>query len=445
VSSHVTNWPYPGKILIVDNDYDDYIRDATEQLHQSGASVAYWDGTSRKSLVNDRVVLLDIDFSGQGGDPEERAFYYDAADILNKIPGAPLIFVLSSTYKKKYVKLLQSVYAERNPNKKFQGIIAPNGMRKDQLTTKTLVCKMKNSLTPYQMLEILLEWEAVLDKAKDETVETLFRVESTNVLRQLIKDIDRESGRSSLGREFTALCTRVLTRFTKSGVSFKLLSKKLATMASDSSAIPASAEETLTSLMMHYDPKGEDHLTGDIYKTKEQGAKEFAIVINPVCDFAQGNVHHLTVCYGFEISPTRLDELSNPIYHVDPDLIGILSGNRDKEQDKRKPASELRKLRKLNAVKEAKGKYLKPKTKISPRFHILRHVTIVRGRKSKKVQICFDFQNLESRQEVFSLGSKLDPWKRISRLDVPYVDAMLQDFGRYVSRMGVLAVNTPDA
>jgi hypothetical protein len=386
-----------------------------------------------------------MDFSGQDGDPADREFYYDAADILKRLPGVPLVFVLSSTYRKQHIKLLRSVYEERSKGQKFHGVLS-TGMRKDQLTTKTLVRRIKTYLTPYQILEILLQWEAVLDKAKDDTVATLFREESTNVLRQLIKDIDDESGRNSLGREFTSLCTRILTRFTKKGASFNSLSKKLAKMASDGSPIPASAEETLTSLLMHYNPKGEDPLTGDIYKTKEKGAKAFSILLNPVCDFAQEHVHHLTVCYGFEISSPMLDKLSNPIYQLDHDLIGILSGDRDKQEDRGKPASELRKLRKLNAINEAKAKYLKAKPKVrpSPRFQILRHVQIVRGKKSKKVQICFDLQNLESRQEVFSSNSKLGDWNRISRLDAPYVDVLLQDFGAYVSRMGVLAINTPN-
>lgn len=437
--SQTVRWPIPGKLLIIDNEYDDYIKNAIRQLHYSGASVAYWNGESRRRLINVRVVLLDIDFGGGVADSAEEQDFYDAVDILSKIPGTPLVFVLSSSFKKKYIRLLESVYLKRI-GKKFHGIIAKSGMRKDRLTAESLVRKIKNALKPYDMLEILLEWERVVDDATDDTVETLFKTESTGVLKQLIKDIYREAGPNSLGREFAALCARILTRFTKKDDSLEALSNRLTLVASDPTRIPPNAEQILTSMLMHYNPKGEGHLTGDIYKTYEKGPREFAIVLNPMCDFAQRNVKHLIVCYGFSVSKENLGRLTHPLYQADSEFGEILSGLRDKSNYAGKSRKELRSLRRSDAVSYATNKYL-GKGKISGRFHILRHVRL---RDSKRLQIIFDFQNLASREELFTQDCKLDPWKRFSRLDAPYVDAMLRDFGTYVSRMGVLAVNTPD-
>ena len=389
-----------------------------------------------------RVVLLDIELQGEPGDPKEKPYYYDAVDVLRKVRGAPLVFILSSTFTREQARLLRVVYEEQ-VKKKFHGVISDFGMRKDQVSSKTLVRKISDSLKPLDVLQILMLWEAVLDSAEDTTVETMFREEGRNVIKQLIRDLNGEVGKGSLGREFTLLCNRILSRFTREGTKFNALRRALENIAGQTTQLSPSNEETLTSLLMHYNPKGENILTGDIFRTRKEKAKEFAMVLNPVCDFAQRHVHQVTVAYGFRIDPEGIKKVSHPLYSRDPELAQILRGDKDSKWPTKRNG-ELVKARKQFAISEANRKYFDKKSRPPIRFQVLRQVPIRSGKKSNKAQICFDLQNLESLDGPIESHPMLTPKRRVTRLDSPYVDLVLQNLGTYVSRLGALGINTPD-
>jgi hypothetical protein len=51
--------------------------------------------------------------------------------------------------------------------------------------------------------------------------------------------------------------------------------------------------------------------------------------------------------------------------------------------------------------------------------------------------ICLDFNNVES----VEITEVKDKWKRLSRIDSPYIEEILQKYGSLVSRVGTLQIN----
>src|SRR2546428_11685508 len=85
-------WPFPGKILIVDDEYDS-VADAVKQLLEAGVPVAYWDSYAERDFLNIRAVILDIDLAHLGNKSGDETYYYAAVDALRRIPGTPLVVI----------------------------------------------------------------------------------------------------------------------------------------------------------------------------------------------------------------------------------------------------------------------------------------------------------------------------------------------------------------
>ena len=58
--------------------------------------------------------------------------------------------------------------------------------------------------------------------------------------------------------------------------------------------------------------------------------------------------------------------------------------------------------------------------------------------------LCFDFQDIESISEFNLDEGKVKNWDRENRLDSPYVDQMMREFGAYLSRLGVYTTRNHD-
>jgi hypothetical protein len=91
---------------------------------------------------------------------------------------------------------------------------------------------------------------------------------------------------------------------------------------------------------------------------------------------------------------------------------------------------------KVENMKEyMKNRYLKGKS-LPSKFHAIWNFRDEAG----ACGICFDLSNVRS-TEI----ENVKKWKRVSRLDSPFVEELLEKYGHLVSRIGTLAINlSPD-
>ncbi|MDG6996353.1 MAG: hypothetical protein JRN52_10560, partial [Nitrososphaerota archaeon] len=180
--------------------------------------------------------------------------------------------------------------------------------------------------------------------------------------------------------------------------------------------------------LMYYHPRDERVWTGDIFAT---GIKnEYVIVMTPACDFAQNKVQRVMICYGNCVNNELIETLEFPLYKKDPMLVEITNN----------PTLDAVKKKKM-LLSTAKRRYIDGKNKPA-RFYLLHH--FVADSEQKPVTLCFDFQEMSSLAPIdLNHGELAKDWKRISRLDSPYMEIMLQNFGAYLSRIGAPSINSP--
>ena len=422
-------WPFPGKVLIVDDEYSS-VEDAIRQLLLSGVPVAFWDSTSRRSFVNIRAVILDIDLAHMGSKTGDATYYYAAVVALQQIPGTPIVVILSSDYDPEDAKKLAEAY-QTYAKKPFPGMISNEGMTKGELSDdNALLGKIKKTIGVDKFAELLLLWELTVDNAKDRTIDELFRNETAVAMKSLIRMLKDQSGENSVGREFMLMALRILARYVSEDKNFQDLSSKLKEICDLSDEKPEElAAEPLFSRIMYFHPQNERLWTGDIYDTGKEN--EYAIVLTPACDFANTKVQRVMICRGAGVSSELLDSLDHSLYKKDPALLAI-ANNVELTPEKRKE----------KLIQTAKERYVESgKHKLPERFYLLRH--LMHPRRDKPVILCVDFQEMYSVSSFDLDKGKIEGMERISRLDTPYMDVLLQAFGSYLSRIGVPAVNTP--
>lgn len=226
------------------------------------------------------------------------------------------------------------------------------------------------------------------------------------------------------------MALRILARYVSEDKNFQDLCSKLKDICESPDQKPEEfAAEPLFSRIMYFHPQNERLWTGDIYDTGKEN--EYAIVLTPACDFANARVQRVMICRGAGVSPELLDSLDHPLYEKDPALKAIA--------DRPDLTSEQKKQKLIQAAKE---RYIESgKHKIPERFYLLRH--LMHPRREKPLILCIDFQEMHSVSSFDLDKGIIESMERISRLDTPYMDVLLQAFGSYLSRIGVPAVNTP--
>src|SRR2546425_253767 len=135
-SEPLKQWDYPGKVLIIDDQYYEnetektgVIRDAVDSLVRTGVPIEYWNGKDSRALSNVRIVVLDLllDRSKREQSEYEYDYYNEAVDALQHIPGRPLVIVFSASYTEDKIKILEEAYKART-GKPFKGIFVKEGM-----------------------------------------------------------------------------------------------------------------------------------------------------------------------------------------------------------------------------------------------------------------------------------------------------------------------------
>lgn len=416
-------WPYPGKVLIVDDKYDDDIDLAVSELAKSGIPVQYWDPWKKKDLTNVRVILLDIILRPTDELLTGSNRYANAITALSKIRGAPIVIILSHTNDSPEA-LIDAV---REKLKHYPGIISKERLSKRDLQTRPekLISTVSKSLTSSPLVELVLAWEGVVDAAKDDAIQSIAG-DGSAVVKTFLKILKKQSGAQGLRREFVDTAIRILSRYAHEGSRFDKLGPILESILAERVAITKETSEEVLSLLMYYDPGSEDCWTGDIF-FKSGSNIQYAIVLTPACDFAQKHPASVMMAFGFQLKEDEIMAESSILYKRHYHLKELLTKKRSEEGRVRREAE--------GKLDQLKKKLLKGEG-FQDHLQVLRHIKSGAG----FVDVCFDFEDTA----VKSLADlQREGWKRVTRLDTPYVEALLQDFGEHLSRIGVPEANQP--
>jgi len=166
------------------------------------------------------------------------------------------------------------------------------------------------------------------------------------------------------------------------------------------------------SRLMFYNPgSGEKPWTGDIYKTKDK--YQYAIVLTPACDFAHDKTIAARVCFGFPLNENYFQDPEYPPNKFDQKAI------------------QIRKMQGTPSFLQfMKSRYLKGARLPENLYMVWNFVD------AKEIGLCFDFNHVHSLSQ-----EEIQKWERVCRLDSPFIENMLEKYGRQVLRIGTLDIN----
>jgi len=417
-----------GKILFVDDKYDDAMKQAITALIEKGMPVQYWNskGEFPKTIRDVRVVVLDLDLEDIGERTAGDEYYLPAVEALHKIPGAFIVVIMAQDFNDDDPSKLMSYYEEQY-KAPLCGFVAKEGLSKSQeLEDPSRLEKLiETSIQENKIFSLILLWEAIADYARDRALSDLVSKELENTILALIKSLCIPLGEEAAARELVAIMMRLVSRRTHEIEKYSelgdLIKELNAKLIEEGKEYPGDRDLSLYSRLMFYKPDDAEGIwTGDVYEVEESSKHEkYAIVLTGNCDFAQGKATRALVCFGFPINEVLFSDPEYPPYKTDPAVIKCL-GNGMKVE---------------NMKEYMKNRYLKGKS-LPSKFHAIWNFRDEAG----ACGICFDLSNVRS-TEI----ENVKKWKRVSRLDSPFVEELLEKYGHLVSRIGTLAINlSPD-
>jgi hypothetical protein len=407
-----------GRILFVDDKYDDDIRRAITTLIEKGVPVQFWDskGEPPDLICNIRIIILDLDLAGLG-----TKTYDLAVEALHKIPGPFIVIIMALNFEEDDPSILKSTY-ESSYNVPLCGFIAKEGLTKkeeseDPIRLQQLIL---SSIIENKILDLILLWEGLVDKAKDAALSNLLENKVENTILILIKTLCKEMGEEAAARELVNIMMRLISRRTgesKNYCSLISLIKRLNKELMESTEYPSEEDLEVYSKLMFYRPNPEEGIwTGDIYKTIDTPKfDEYAMILTPRCDLAQHKVAKVVVCFAFKIDEKYFSDPEYPPNFVDPMVI-----------EKREKGEEQEKIRQF-IEKRYSGRM-----KLPENLQILWNFK----HKNETFGLCFDFNNVRSIKT-----DELQTWERVCRLDSLYIEDLLRKYGNTASRIGVININ----
>ena len=125
----------------------------------------------------------------------ERKTYDLAVEALHKIPGPFIVIILALNFEEDDPDILKSAY-EKTYDIPLCGFIAHKGLtkREDSEDPSHLQELIISSISGNKILNLILLWEGVVDKAKDEALSDLVESEVENTVIALVKSLCKEMG-----------------------------------------------------------------------------------------------------------------------------------------------------------------------------------------------------------------------------------------------------------
>lgn len=409
-------------MLIVDNKFDESIELAVEQLLQNGVPIGYWNGKDpKKKLVNNRIVLLDLILRDEDALRPAPERFRRAINALYRLRAASIVIILSNTADEP--NEFKTAYT--NEKGEYPGVISPVKIEKGNLDDpKELTSQIESAIRDHPEVRLALLLESVVDSAKDGAFQaTLGR--NVEVVAALIKILEKQNDREGLRRELVDTVIRILSRHAHSGEAYKALKEVLEPILARAPPDLTNAGGSLLSFLMYYKPEGDRVWTGDIFQTRKDDGRDIGIVLTPACDLAWDKPEFVTLALGFRLTEDVYRKRNSVLFQRDSSLRNLTIKEREAPSDERRTQVQRSIDDRIEHYKVT-GKNLPEGT------FILRHVDCG----GELLDVCIDLKDLE-RVSLKKLTKESKPWHRITRLDSPFVEALLQRFGERTSRIGI--------
>ncbi len=411
-----------GKILFIDDKYTE-VKRAISNLIKSGMAVQYWNGKDDKfpDVQNIRVVVLDIDLSGKGSRAQGETYYALAAKALAKVPGPFIVILMANDYTDDDPGNFEGYYCDHMETP-LCGLVSKKGLTKqEELGSKEILKTLIDTTIENDVvLNLLINWENVVDKAQDLAFKDVVTEGIKCTVVSIVKSLCRDFGEDSAARELVMTLMRLISRRVSEPSEFnglsELVKKVYHEIPEDLEDYPRKEHISMNNKLMYYQPNGEKVWTGDIYKIS--GSKkydDYAIVITPVCDLVQNKTDTVLTCIGFPVLETCFGDTSYPPYLID--------GTVKKTAQRGDPDKT------VTLIKE---RYIFGKQKMPESLFFLWNFE----EGGNTFGLCFNFNNIQTIEKA-----KIEKLPKVSRLDSPYVQDMLEKYGRFASRVGTPEIN----
>ena len=320
-------WPYPGKVLVIDDkfDEDETIQEAFRQLLLNGVPVQYWTGKGKASFPNTRIVLLDLILSSTDAlltGPEK---FDRAIDALRKIPSASIAILLTSNPDE------PSDFKARLDARLREGypwVIASSKIEKQEVANHQIIMsRIDQEIRLHPEVQLAMLLESIIDWSKDGAfLATLGR--NVEVVKALIKILDKQSGGAGPRRELVDTMIRVLSRHAHSGDAYDELKRVLDQMLRDGPPNLANSAANLLSFLMYYRPEDSMVWTGDIFR-RRRAVKDVMVVVTPSCDLLWERPTYASVVKGFALTDQVYSDRSSILFQIDPALRDLVATERN--------------------------------------------------------------------------------------------------------------------
>jgi len=388
-------------------------------LVNSGIPVQYWNGKGDfpEEITNARIIILDLDLAKVG--IRGPNFYLEAAKVLKKIPGPYIAIILALDYDKDDSIGLKKYYDEHYPDP-LCGFIAKKGLTKAEEATKPTVLRdiILEAIEGNDVLKFILTWEQIIEKSKDLALHNLFEKELETTITALTKSFCKGLGEEAAAREMTALLLQLVIRKVTHSEALKKLTIRIdelnKSILENTTEYPTENDLALYNKLMYYTPQDEEpKYTGDIFRTEKE-FYQYAIILTPRCDVVQEKTQRLLFCYGVPLEGELFKNPNYPLHKIDTSVL--------KRHKAKKTLNKIEKYMKERYFQEANL----PET-----LFVLWNFC----HDGETLGICFDFNNVQS-IKINEIN-----WQRISRLDSPFIEEMLEKYGSVVSRVGTMEIN----
>ena len=410
-----------GKVLFIDDDYET-IAEVTSSFLQKNIQVQYWNGAGAlpKNIYNARVVVTDLDLTDTNlkaamGD----TFFFSIVDAVSQIPQPfPLIFV-AREFDPQDPRKFKRAYKVRAKTP-FPGFLSEKGLTKAELNPTGLKELIDSLLENNEILELILTWETLYDKAKDSALNEISIGNVENSIRTVVKILCNNCHENKgATRELIDELSRLVSRNSIQNEDFENLVKIIdginETQVEDKST---KQDLLLLSKLIFYRPAEEEEImTGDIFETNERF--KYAVILSPKCDLMQNKLEKALICYGFPLKKAYFRNKNYPPHKNDTVIVSL-----------HKKSHKM-----VEIADEIEKRYLGKDLPSS--LHVIWNFT------EKEQGICLDLNNVQSIDlNQVKDWKKLKIWKRLCRIDSPYMEEILQKYGSLISRVGTLEIKS---
>ena len=418
----------PGKVLVIDNRYED-VEELIASLWRDGQGIVFLDTVPREEAIpsNVRLVVLDLMLREDGElQPED---YEQAALALWRIRKRTSFFLVAvwSIYvdpeneeqARKVVETLRKAYRDVAGEEFPAPLLQPFGKDIGQLQLEREIQKWVAS-DPEAGL--VFRWETSVDNARDEAVSAIVNQAG---IRETVKQLVKEVGKEAAPREIISLFNRILGRNSISQVeaerqAFSDLVQAVSRVQ-DVSGNFLEWYSKFRNLQVYFSPSANEPVwTGDIFSTGLQDPeKEFALVLTPACDLAQRKADNLRLAYCTKVLPLNpYDPRSEEVTAAVRKLKKGRTGNYKNRQEA------------IRAIIEGSG--------LPWNLYVLHFFKT--PTETEYFHLIVDFSMIDSTPCKNGVVRVPDGWKRVARVDSPYIEDLLQKYAAFASRIGTLGL-----